>query len=251
MPDPEPFHVPVTALDDHFRLVGDILRRFLEPGVESNLGVDATGDRVVAGLDGIGLETTMRNRGRHRARVAPLLQLPDGLWAWLGYQEEWSRSPGRGVSRVFFRSSSIGIHFGFRYMDPKPQIFRAEWAGYDLHGGKYRFQGGRAGHPHWQFDAAESLVSDETFDRAGELAALLREEAAEQAPAEFTPQGLGLGQSDVHGIVMSRKIAAMHFASAARWWSDPAHAHAPSGVQQIRTWIERTLEYVVQELDRV
>lgn len=246
----EPFHVPATAIGEHFEQVREILRGFLDASVDAHLGIVDLETRIVAGLQGAGMEVTARNRGRHLIRVAPLLHLRDGLWAWLGYQEEWSHSPGGGTRRVFFRSSSVGIHFGYRHMDPKPQIFRAEWAGYDLKGGQYRFQGGRAGHPHWQFDAVESLVSDEDTNKAADLAALLREEAGGRPPPDFSPQGLGLAPADIHSMVSSRKIAAMHFASASQWWRDPIHAHVPANVMNIRTWLKRTLDYVIQELDR-
>jgi len=249
MADLEPFHVPVKAIGEHFKQVAEILNSYVEAGVELKLGSDTVDGGLVAGLEGEGMETAIRNRGQQRVRVAPLMQLPDTLWAWLGYQEEWSQSPGGGVKRVFFRSSSVGIHFGFRFVDPKPQIFRAEWAGYDLKDGRYRFQGGTAAHPHWQFDAVESLIRGENADAAAELAAVIRAEAHGLPPAEFAPQSLA--PADVHAIISSRKIAAMHFASASKWWADPVHAHAPSGVQQIRIWLQRTIGYIVQELDRV
>jgi len=251
MADVEPFHVPLRALGDHLAQVKDVLQRIVDPAVEIKLGLDQLETKVVAGIEGKGLETTARNRGRFRIRVAPMVALNDGLWAWLGYQEEWSRSPGGGPPRVFFRSSSVSIFFGFRELDPKPQIFRAEWAGYDFKGGKYRFQGGDAGHPHWQFDALESLYSDEDVGRANELLAILREEAGGSVARDFSPAGLGLLTADVNGIVSSKKVAAIHFASAGHWWRDPMHAHVPRNVMDIRVWLRRTLDYIVQELDRV
>jgi hypothetical protein len=251
MSDLKPFQVPEKAIAAHFSSVEEILRGALDPSVQVALVVDQLESKLVAGLSGAGLEITNRNRGGQVVRTAPLLHLRDGLWAFLGYQEEWSRMPDRRSKALFFRSSSIGIHFGYRNMDPKPQIFRAEWAGYDFRGGQYRFQGGLAGHPHWQFDALESLLSDEKVDKASELAELLREEAGGRPPPDFSPHGLGLLDTDVHDVISSRKIAAMHFASAAMWWNEAQHAHAPKNTINIRDWLKRSLAYIVQELDRV
>ncbi|MED5546009.1 MAG: hypothetical protein VYD90_12220 [Pseudomonadota bacterium] len=251
MTELKPFRVPETDIGHHFAQVENILRGVVDPSVQLALNVDQLETKIVAGLTGGGLEVANRNRGGNSVRMAPLLHLRDGLWAFLGYQEEWSRMPDKRSKALFFRSSSIGIHFGYRNMDPKPQIFRAEWAGFDFKGGTYRFQGGLAGHPHWQFDVLESLLSDATIDKAADLAELLRAEAGGRPPPEFSPQGLGLADTDVHNVISSRKIASIHFASAAMWWNDATHAHAPKNVQNIRDWLKRSLDYIVQELDRV
>lgn len=251
MAELKPFQVAVESVADHFDQVEAVLRRHVDRSAKPVLGREQVGDLVMAGLEGDGLESTMRNRGAQTVRLAPLAPVRDGLWAWLGYREEWSRAPGGGTPRLFFRSSSITVHFGFKDTDPKPQMFRAEWAGLDLRGGKYQFQGGNAGHPHWQFDAIESLVRIDDGSEAAELAAILRQEAGLTKLRDFAPASMD--DADVRKLVAARKIEAIHFASAATWWREDAatHAHLPRNAADIRTWVGKTLQYVSEELQRV
>ena len=75
-------------------------------------------------------EPVQRNRGA-RVQVAPLLQLEQGLWVWLSYREEWANErPVGGRRRFSFRAGSITVHFGWKQDLFKPQMFRAEWAGW-------------------------------------------------------------------------------------------------------------------------
>lgn len=198
-----------------------------------------------------GAERTSRNRGAD-VFVVPIMDLGRGLLAWLGYREEWSTDVA-GKSRQFlFRSSSATIHFGFEGVEPKPQMFRAEWAGLVQVDKDWGFQAGDAGHPHWQFDAIESLAAAGSAQDAALIADLIREERPEPAVRDF---GLAVADiPEVKSVASSRATAAIHFASAAAWWqSHPgdAHAHHPKDVQQIHRWLSRTLAYILIELRRV
>ena len=180
------------------------------------------------------------------------MDLGGGLFAWLGYHEEWS-SEVAGRSKLFsFRSSGATIHFGFEGVEPKPQMFRAEWAGLVRVDKGYGFQGGDAGHPHWQFDALESLTAAGTAEEAAALADLIRADQLEPALRDFGLAGADI--PEVRTVASSRSLAQVHFASAAAWWRphpSDAHAHYPENVQQIQKWLSRTLSYIAVELRRV
>lgn len=200
---------------------------------------------------GPGAERTARNRGSD-VFVVPIKDLGGGLFAWLGYREEWSLE-STGKTKIFsFRSSSVTIHFGFEGIEPKPQMFRAEWAGLVKVDKGWGYQAGDAGHPHWQFDALESIAAAGAADEAAIVADLIRAEQPEPTLRDF---GLVVADiPEVRNVASSRAMAAIHFASAAPWWRPSpadAHAHHPENVQQIDKWLLRTLSYIAIELTRV
>jgi hypothetical protein len=110
-----------------------------------------------------------------------------------------------------------------------------------------------AGHPHWQFDVLESLSSDKAEENANELLELLRadNEGEDVEPTEFMPAG---DQPIIADIVSAQKLSRLHFASAASWWrSAPhnAHAHSPQRAEETAVWLERTIAYTKEELERL
>lgn len=242
----------LERLRQHLANVEAILNKTAHPSAKLKLELDEGSNPVVAGLgDSEGCERAARTRGA-AVPVAPWIDMRHGLLSWLGYREEWSIKDG-GLKPTFaFRASSITVHFGFRGSEPKPQMFRAEWAGPTFENSKWVMQAGEAGHPHWQFDAMDSLVAPATLERARDFADILREERSTGSAKEFAPPAVG--GSDVIDLVTGRSLAAMHFASAAAWWLTDAtskHAHTPKNEVQLRTWLQKTLTYVAQELERV
>lgn len=187
--------------------------------------------------------------------MAPLLRLTGGMWAWLGYQEEWGfQQRVAGTRALTFRSLSMTVHFGWKDDLIKPQIFRAEWAGFAPWAGKVSgFQGKNAGHPHWQFDVLESLSSEAHDQHAKELLLLLRDEDddTEGEVKEFEPVA---DREVITDIIRAQKLSKIHFASAAPWWKAPPlgdHAHTPENVQQAQLWVSKTLAYLKEELSRL
>lgn len=209
---------------------------------------------LVVGLVGVGCESALRNRGPD-VLVAPMLHLEGGLWAWFSYREEWDGEPPAGrVKRFSFRAASLTVHFGYRNMRHKPQMFRAEWAGWARwNGSEFGFQAGDAAHPHWQFDAIESLKRDEATERAAVFLSVLRSEEQETAaPRDFSPPALTRG--DVDDVIGAQELSRLHFASAAAWWKsapNDRHVHAPSAPKDIQVWLKETLIYVLRELGRL
>lgn len=209
--------------------------------------------RVVAALGGRGCERTERHRGGYTF-VAPLLHLGNGLWAWLGFREEWERERSYGgTPRYSFRAAGLTIHFGYRNTARKPQMFRAEWAGWARwNGADYGHQANDAGHPHWQFDAVEGLSDEREDESRDTLLAVLRSEADAAGPREFIPSGV---EADVvREMVVSKEVSRLHFASAATWWKpspEDVHTHAPSAPRDIELWVSRTVDYVCSELSRL
>ena len=192
-----------------------------------------------------------RNLGR-RVHVAPLLDLGKGLWVWLGYREEWDEERRiRNIRRFSFRSVGLSIFIGPRNNEIKPQVFRAEWAGWARwDGSDYSFQATNAAHPHWQFDALDSLPDDDLSQRSAQL---LRRLSAEAEPEihEFTPQ---LSEADVRDIVTTQKLSRIHFASAAAWWKSPphdGHVHSPNNPVDVENWVQHSLDYIKLEFDRL
>ncbi|WP_227420035.1 hypothetical protein [Roseitranquillus sediminis] len=175
-------------------------------------------------------------------------ELRDDLWVWLGYREEWERGERETLR---FRTVSLTVHFGLKADRFKPQMFRLEWSGWaDWTRGSLSFQGGNAGHPHWQFDALESLADDGSAERADMLRELLRNDT-EDTVREFAPQ---LPESDVRDLVSRQALSRIHFPSAAAWWNEPprdSHAHSPGRSADVRSWIERSLSYLAGELARL
>jgi hypothetical protein len=249
----EPLEVRENSLVDHFAAVSATLGTNVDPTAHATLHADWSVIPIVAGLVGEGCEITPRNRGPD-VQVAPLFLLESGLWAWLGYREEWDRAkPAGRVKRFSFRSAGLTVYFGFRNLRHKPQMFRAEWAGWARwKGTDYGYQGEDAAHPHWQFDALESLKRDDAAERAATFLSVLKSEEAAAVPRDFSPQALS--RDDVGDMISVQELSRIHFASAAAWWKDAAensHAHAPSSVHDIQRWVRKTLVYVCSELSRL
>jgi hypothetical protein len=248
---PAPLIATQTQLDAHFKRVGEILAGAIDVGVTAQMEVDWTLSPIVAGLIGEGCEFILRNRGL-RVPVAPLLHLQRGIWAWLGYREEWNdERPNRNIRRFSFRSTGLTIHFGLRNNLFKPQMFRAEWAGWAKWGGAdYSFQAADAGHPHWQFDALDSLPAAEVTERA----AMLREILAGDGQLELRDFSPRLLNDEVRDVVTMQKLSRIHFASAAAWWKlapHNNHAHGPSSVADVECWVRKSLGYLNTELERL
>ncbi len=247
----KPFRMAADGLEAH-RLETAVLLSSRTLARTVSLEREEVGPVTAFGIArGDGAERTARNRGAD-VFVVPMLDLGDGMAAWLGYREEWS-SEAAGKSRNFsFRSSGVTIHFGYSGVEPKPQMFRAEWAGLVLVDKGYGYQAGDAGHPHWQFDAMESLAAAEAGDDAAMYAEMIRAERVEPELRDFALPAAAI--PEVKAIASTRSVAAIHFASAAAWWRptpDDAHAHHPGNVQQVRRWLSRTLDYLSAELRRV
>lgn len=247
-----PIDLSREDLENHLQLTLEVLASSVTPGSDIKLSVDEAIDPLVAGLVGSGCETAERTRG-NTAPVAPMLDLGSGLWAWLGYREEWNVIKKGGQPRYRFRGLGTTIHFGFKGLDPKPQMFRAEWAG-PLSAPKetFVFAAGNAGHPHWQFDAIDSLLAPADSDRAREFVAILKAEHEEAGIQDFTPDAVE--NNEVRDVICGRSLAPIHFASVAPWWRSAAaraHAHVPATTKQLRDWLDGTLSYVSEELGRL
>jgi hypothetical protein len=170
------------------------------------------------------------------------LPLPSGLFAWIGYQEIWDLEDGR--SPFVFRQASITIHAGDAGDPVKPQLFRLEWPGlknWDRTG--IGFQASGAGHPHWQFDMVESLVSAQ-----GQIFDPEKSEVVE----EFKRNP----DADLEARILSLSVERMHLASAAPWWLAESaefgahHLNAPGSVDDLARWFAAALAYIKQELGR-
>jgi hypothetical protein len=237
----------------HFTKIGAILDTRVDSSARVRIDADWGMVPLVAGLIGKGCESTPRNRGSD-VFVAPMLHLKSGLWAWLGYREDWDGEPSAGrVRRFSFRSAGLTVHFGYRNVRHKPQMFRAEWAGWARwNGTNYSHQAGDAAHPHWQFDVLESLKRDDASERAATFLSVLKSEEGSAEPREFRPQTLD--DDDVGDMIGVQELSRIHFASAAAWWkSQPGgiHAHAPSKAEDIQVWLRETLIYLLRELGRL
>ena len=248
----EPLYATEAQLRQHFDRTAARLDATVDISAKARLGFNQDTDPAVAGLEGEGCEPVARNRGG-RTLVAPWVKLEQDLWAWLGYHEEWSHEPAQGGRRRYsFRSLGMTIHFGVRGDLFKPQMFRAEWSGWAKwsNDGGYGFQAGEAGHPHWQFDALDSLPDQEAVDRAAQL----REEIRMGVQEVVLDFGAQRPESDTRDIVTSQPLSRIHFASAAAWWKPPPqdeHAHGPSRLLELETWGERALAYMIAELGRL
>ncbi len=74
---------------------------------------------------------------------------------------------------------------------------------------------------------------------------------AEPEIREFSPQ---LPDADVRDVVTAQKLSRMHFASAAAWWKSAPHdehAHGPVNPTDVENWVQRSLDYVTCELQRL
>jgi len=249
--NPSPLTVNQVGLEAHLRATAEVLGGVLEG---SPVGVEADWHAapLIAGLVGAGCERVQRNRGG-LVNVAPLAALNARLLAWLGYREEWDIATKRSAKpRYLFRTASLSVYFGCLRDIYKPQMFRAEWSGWaPWVGGRFGFQGNDAGHPHWQFDAVESLREDDQQERAETILEWLAEEtSANEGVREFeaTPT------SDVKDMIATQELARIHFASAAAWCKpvpNNAHAHSPKTTAEIQTWLSRSLSYLRDELTRL
>lgn len=248
---PKPLITTEAQLTTHFQRLEKIFESVCDISVQPQITVDSALSPVVAGLTGPGCEFVARNRGP-RVPVAPLLYLHGGLWSWLSYREEWDGDEGSSRTRkLAFRTASITVYFGWRNDVFKPQMFRAEWSGWTRWDGVHHsFQAGDAGHPHWQFDAFDSLLDQASAERAALLRELLNDQA-EGEVQEFSPQ---LANADVRDVVTSQKVSRIHFASAAAWWK-PAphdrHAHGPERLQDVQSWAQRSVRYLKGELEKL
>jgi hypothetical protein len=246
-----PLIVPEPQLAGHFRKVSAILDSVVDARATVVFDPDWDQRPVVAGLQGQGCEFIVRNRGSQTA-VAPLLQLQGGLWAWISYREEWdSEKPSGRTRRFCFRSSGATIYFGCENDAFKAQMFRAEWAGWaKWSGGSYGFQAANAGHPHWQFDALDSLSEADLGERA-ELLLERLEDGPEAEVRNFQPERTQKVTADA---IRDQKLSKVHFASAALWWKPPpqnAHTHGPTTVQDVQNWLQCSMRYLITELQRL
>lgn len=245
---------PKSLVESHFRSIGNILDEGVDTIARVQLNANWDIVPLVAGIVGEGCEMIERNRGPD-VPVAPMMLLQNGIWAWLGYREEWDSEPAAGKTQRFsFRSAGLTIYFGYRNVRHKPQMFRAEWSGWARWGGKQEagYQAGNAAHPHWQFDALESLKPDSSVARAETYLEILRSEAVGSPAREFIPSGMT--REDVGEIIGVQELSRIHFASAAMWWSaepNNLHAHSPKVVQDIQKWVQQTLAYINIELQRL
>ena len=193
----------------HFRECGTILASFVDPSAQPQVEPEFAQTRVIGGLRGSGCERIPRNRGA-RVPIAPLVHLGRGLWAWLGYHEEWDGGAKSRGSQYEFRTVGIAVHFGLRNSEFKPQMFRAEWPGWARWNGlDYGVQAPDAGHPHWHFDALESLPDDSLPERAEQLLRRLKSEPQ----TEIRDFGSRLSDFEVRDFVSAQKVSRMHFAS--------------------------------------
>ena len=175
-----------------------------------------------------------------------------GLWAWIGYREEWDHERTSGSARRFsFRAAGVTVYFGRKNDVYKPQILRAEWAGWaKWSGSDYDFQGEDAGHPHWQFDAMESLSDVRVNDRVATLRKVISDGDDENV-VEFSPQ---LDSTDAENVIAAKKYSRLHLASAAAWWKSAPHnlhAHCPDKLSDVESWLRHSITYLSGELRRL
>ena len=252
-PEMNPLFVSEERLAQHFCTLEAIINRVASTEVTARVVADWGVTPLSVGLVGKGCEIVSRKRGSD-AYVAPLLCCGQGIWAWLGFYQEWASEPkSRRGRRYSYRSTGLTIHFGFRNLRHKPQIFCAEWAGWaKWNGQSYNPQAGNAGHPHWQFDGVGSLKQDDSEQRARTYLDVLSGEAKAAEPQTFSPQGIKA--PEINEIVGSKDFSRLHFASVAAWWKkvpEDMHAHFPSSESDVEAWVKKTIEYTVEELDRL
>ena len=242
------------GLDKHFGALKTIIDQAVDTSVETGIVAEWGVAPVPVGLVGKGCEIATRNRGGD-TYVAPLLGFSGGIWAWLGFYQEWEREgSAKGTKRKYsYRSTTLSIHLGFPNIRHKPQIFRAEWAGRaKWNGSTYGAQAGNAGHPHWQFDAVESLRKQETVESGRTFLAVLKHEADEAEAQTFSPKTVQ--PAEIDDLVWTKDFSRIHFASVAPWWRgapDDRHAYFPASVEDVEAWVKKTIAYTVEELDRL
>lgn len=237
-----------SKLSQHFQKVEALLRQnFVK---DLSLDIAWTQNPVAAGLGARGCEPTERNRGG-RVFVVPAWKIDKSKKAWLGFREEWAiAAPAGATKRFSFKSINLTIHFGAVGEAIKPQMFRAEWAGYAKWiGDNYSFQAGNAGHPHWQFDALDSFSEKQPALVAQQYADAIRENDSPKSAVEFLPK-TDL-KSEVDYLKTARKLSRIHFASAAMWWKQPDHSHSPENAKEIEVWLSSLIAYLSEELERL
>jgi hypothetical protein len=231
-------------LDQHLVEASRILLGATCRRQQAHLEAEIAGDDIVAGMVGVDCEAIERIVGG-RVNVIAFLPLQGLLVAWLSYRENWRILTGRGKNREF-RSASLSVYFGLENEAYKPQVFRAEWAGW----AKWNAQATAsfqtdAGHPHWQFDALESLNED-SFALRRQALEVLRDPNDEEPVREFGPS-----PETVRDLVLAQGLSRVHFPSAAAWWRpapDNGHAFAPGSTIELRLWLSHTLRYLKAEL---
>ena len=248
-----PLVLSEDRLSQHFAAVEAIINGVVGADVTARVEPEWGVTPLSVGLVGRGCEIVSRNRGPN-AYVAPLLCYDEGIWAWLGFYQEWASEPTAGKThRYSYRSTGLTIHLGFRNVLHKPQMLRAEWAGWARWSGQsYEQQAGNAGHPHWQFDGVESLRPGNSGELAREYLEVLTSEAQTVEPRAFSPQGIE--SSDINEIVGAKDFGRLHLASVAAWWREAPediHTHFPSSASDVETWVRKTIDYTVGELDRL
>ena len=138
-------------------------------------------------------------------------------------------------------------------MRHKPQIFRAEWAGWAKWDGRsYIQQAGNAAHPHWQFDGVGSLRRRDKERPSRTYFEVLAAEAETVELQAFSPRRIE--SSDIDEMVGAKDFSRLHFASVAAWWRktpEDIHSHFPSSESDVEAWVRKTIDYTVQELDRL
>lgn len=237
-------------LRGHFARVQSILAAASDISARPRLDVTWERSPLVAAVVGDGCEFVLRNRGG-RVAVAPITPLAGNFWAWLGYREEWDYASEARNRKLSFRSSALTVHFGFKNDVDKPQMFRAEWAGWAKWNGRdFGFQASDAAHPHWQFDALDSINEMEPDDPAAEYLEQLRGND-ETEMADFIPPS---AEGDIRRAISRQKLSRLHFASAAHWWRRPPedrHAHHPASSADLQNWLQHSLDYLRNELVRL
>lgn len=238
-----PLEITRGQLDQRWKLLSDSIANVLHLSSSGiKMDADYQGEAVWASLVGNVCERVGRQRGRP-SFVAPFVELPRRLWAWVGIQEVWDRIEAR---RFAFRHLGLTIYFGFWGDSLKPQVFRSEWAGLrNWTGAGIAFQASGAGHPHWQFDVGAVLRE---LSETAQTDAFTESDIVE----DFVPNDV---EEDVVALIRSATLERMHFASSAPWWNPstgphPIHMNAPSTEAELTRWLVACIEYLRQELDR-
>ena len=241
-----PLQILDQALGRHADRVTEIIRGVVRPYEEGGVQfvkVEEAGP-VVYGLVGRQCERTARNRGRE-VFVAPWLEVGDDLWAWIGYQEEWNRTSGKGRgNRIAFRSLGFTCYFGRDGEAEKVQMFRAEWMG------QSNSESGAA-NPHWHFDGLEAVKrkSREAEQRKRSSQELRDEES--RRVKDFTPQETSLRRQGFEQVIETQRISRVHFANGANWWkqgSTGGHLYIPQSTAEIQHWLSNLLSYLSREM---
>jgi len=235
-----------AVLEQRWLTLNSLITKALAlPNDARQLRVDADyqSDGVWAGLVGSACERISRNQGG-ATWVAPLWELPSGLVAWLGWQENWEIPISRRNYR--FKNMGLTVYLGKRNEAVKPQFLRLEWPGYAKwsSGNQASFQSPGAGHPHWQIDLIQSLSDDR--------AAVGFEPEAEEIVEDFE---VAAREPTVNDLIRRLSVERMHLASAAPWWLPAAgdvghHMNAPPDLQALNRWLNESIAYLRQELGR-